>query len=91
MKERWVANFGAGQRQIEGCRSQRGERGPFLDRMPIGEGTQKREQCPYDKENNAGYYRHVIPGDGEHMGEARNIHGLIHLRRDGAAFASDER
>ena len=33
-----------------------------------------------DEEYDAGYYRHVIPGDGQHMGEARNVHGLVHLR-----------
>ena len=39
----------------------------------------------------AGHHSHVETGDRQHVGEARNVEGIAHRRRNGAAFAGDQR
>ena len=64
---------------------------PILDGMAAAERRHERKQRAKHKEHEAGDDRHVIAGDRKHVGEARYVHGLVHRRRDGVAFAGDQR
>ncbi len=84
-------DLGARQQQIAERRDQRADRGPFLDRAGAGEAGDQRQAGAQHEEHHARHQCHVIAGDRQHVGEARDVHGVVDRRRDRVALAGDQR
>jgi hypothetical protein len=84
-------DFRAGEQQIERGRREREKRSPFLDRMPARQSRDQRQQRADDEEHHARDHRHVIAGDRQHVGEARNVHRVVDRPGDRVAGSGQER
>ena len=59
--------------------------------MAIGESRQQRDQRTDGEEDDPGDHSHVVSGNGEHVSETGNVHGLVELRRQSVALSCNQR
>ena len=90
IKDRWVADLIARQKQIERRDQKRRESRPLLDRKAVGKSGDQRQQRAQDEKDHAGDHRHVIPGDRQHVPDAGHEHGVVEMRVDRIAPAVDQ-